>query len=523
MTRPPPLPFWTQDLASVIDRTVVQSPDREALSDSRRRYTYGQLDRAVDQAAARFAALGVAPGERIACCLPNGCDIVIAFLATQRLGAIWVGLNAVLPPAEKARLIAHSGALLLLADEGVLDQLEQHRGDLPSLRRHLLIDPAGEWLGEGPTADAFRRPAIDPHAPAAINYTSGTTGQPKGVVHSQHTMLTPIAAATVEGIWGQGLRRGVVLPLTITNVMVLSPLLAFLYSAPIACGVSAKIEDLAPWGEAEGIEVMSAVPTMVYDLVGVERAPSSLKMIMCGGAPLPPSLARAFHARYGFAPTNSYGLTEAPTMVTDTGRGAAPEGSSGRPAPHIEVKVRDAEGRPAPAGEVGDICLEARTEGPWKDVYRPLLSYWDDAERTRDLAKRPWFVTGDVGRLDDEGWLFVTDRRSDLILRGGANIFPQEIVRVLERHPHVQACAVVGVPDPRLGERTMAFVQPTDPSLGGEPLLTALREACRQELSKYKWPDSWVEVDHMPRNAMGKILLAPLRRRAADLAGVKAV
>jgi acyl-CoA synthetase (AMP-forming)/AMP-acid ligase II len=237
-------------------------------------------------------------------------------------------------------------------------------------------------------------------------------------------------------------------------------------------------------------------------------------MVTCGGAPLPTPLASAFHERYGFAPINTYGLTEAPTIVTDTCVGEAPEGSSGRVAPHLEVTIRDAEGHALSRGEVGEICLQPRAEGPWRDVYRLLLGYWGDAERNAGLGRHPCFATGDMGRFDADGWLFVVDRRSDLILRAGANIYPQEILRILERDPRVQACAVVGAPDERLGERTVAFVQPASPELGGERLLADLRQACRQELAKYKVPDAWVEVADFPRNAMGKIVLATLRRQA---------
>jgi len=512
---PAAIPGGPQDIASILDRAVRESPDAEALADPSRRYSYGELDAAVDRAAALLLKLGAARGLRVAGSAPNGCDIVIAFLATQRIGAVWVGLNRVLPAHEKARLAGHAGAAVLLADASTLAEMAALSGE-PAPWAVCEMDAAGAWLKTAP--EGFTRRAIDPHAVAAINYTSGTTGEPKGILHSQHSLLAPAAAITAFSLAGAPFRRGVILPLTITNVMVVGPLIAFLNGAACICATGAKPAELIDWIERERIEVFSAVPAVVYDLVHAEAPPRGLKALLSGGAPLPLATASLFHERYGFWATNTYGLTEAPTIVTETGaRGEAPAGSSGLPLPHIALTIRDESGRPLPAGAVGEICLEAVADGPWARVYSPTLGYWRDEARSHALAATPWLRTGDVGRLDAEGWLFVEDRKSELILRGGSNVYPQEIARVIEADRRVAACAIVGVPDERLGERSFAFVQPASGIADEDRLIDDLREACRLALPSYKRPDFWGLLPVLPRNPAGKVMLPELRRMARTL------
>ena len=515
VSRPVPLAKGPQDIASILDRPLAEQPTADALADTHRRYTFAELDRALDAAAVRLSGLGVRSGDRVACSVPNGCDIVIAFLATQRLGAIWVGLNRALPVRERVKLLGHSESFVVLGDQAVIRDVADCRHELPALQHLIQIDGDENWFGGA--RESFSRPEIDPDAPAAIMYTSGTTGPPKGVMHSQHSLLTPVAAASAHGLWGATLRRGVVLPLTITNVIVIAPMLALYNGATCVCAASYKADEFVSWLDEEAIEVISTVPTIAYDLVHFARVPASLKVLLTGGAPLPLPIAQAVIRRFGFPPTNTYGLTEAPTIVTDTRGHLAPEGSSGKAAPHIALSIRDPDGRVLNCGEVGEICLEAVDHGPWKGVYSPLVGYWKDSERTLALRETGWLTTGDMGRLDEEGWLYVVDRKSDMVLRGGSNIYPQEIIKVLEEDFRVAACAVVGVPDTRLGERTAAFIQPSAGTTPDDRLFEELKEACKTALASYKCPDFWFEIEEMPRNPGGKIVLPTLRQRAVEL------
>ena len=514
-------PVGPRDVASVLDKPVAEHPEREALADPHRRLTYAALERGVATAAALFTKLGIGPGDRVAASLPNVCDIVVAFLATLRLGGVWVGINAVLSPGEKRHILGHSGTKLLLVDSRGAWVAEELARELPDLTRVLVIDdPArdGDWAGvfAASEAPAHPRPEIDPFAPAAIMYTSGTTGSPKGVVHSQHNMVTLIAAASVAGSMHPDGVRGVVLPLTITNVLILGPLFALWNGRSCICGQSAKADLLIDWSVRERINTFSAVPTIVYDLLQSERdLPRELHM-GSGGAPLPMPIRDAFKARYGYLLDSSYGLTEAPTVVAETRGRDAPAGASGVALPHLTVTIRDADGRVVPSGEVGEICVSAVSEGAWAHIYTPALGYWRDAEKTTALLRGGVMHTGDMGRLDDDGWLYIADRSSELILRGGSYIYPAEVERVLHEHTGVAACALVGKPDARLGMRTVAFVQPKQADADAGKIREELVALCRAELARYKTPDEWIFVAEFPRNAMGKILKPVLRQQLGD-------
>jgi acyl-CoA synthetase (AMP-forming)/AMP-acid ligase II len=230
-----------------------------------------------------------------------------------------------------------------------------------------------------------------------------------------------------------------------------------------------------------------------------------------GGADCPDVFRDLYRARYGTEVTVGYGLTEAPTAVTMSDPAAPPvPGGAGTALPHVRIVIVDDADREVPAGEVGEICVAPRTDGPWAGVYTPMLGYWNQPEATAAALRGGMLHTGDLGCVDAQGELFVRDRRHDLVIRGGANVYPAEVERVLHGDPRVAACAVVGRPDPRLGERVVAFVEPAP----GAMLTTdELADRCRAELAAYKVPEEWHVVEAMPRNAMNKILKRELRDR----------
>ena len=225
-----------QTVAEVLDRVVGEDPERAALVGRNGRYTFGELDLVTNRAAHAFCRLGVKPGDRVAACLANDVDIVIAMLATARIGALWVGINRPLAPREKLYMLADSGAVLFLTLPAHAKEVETDRAEVPNLAHIVVSDAASEAAGSGDASFAGllanapdeSRPSvpIDPFAPAAIAYTSGTTGFPKGATHSQHNMLLPGAFSAATNRYG-GLKLGVVLPLNILNLMVLGPLTAF--------------------------------------------------------------------------------------------------------------------------------------------------------------------------------------------------------------------------------------------------------------------------------------------------------
>jgi acyl-CoA synthetase (AMP-forming)/AMP-acid ligase II len=478
-----------QSIAAVLDRGVREHPDREALVGRSARATYAELDRSANRVANGFVAMGVGIGDRVGACLPNDVSIVVAFLACMRLGAIWVGINRALAPPERQ---------YLLDDAGV----------------SLLLEPDGDWLALLEQGDA-EPPGVevDAFAPAAIAYTSGTTGYPKGAVHSQHNLLLPGAVARARGQYDERDRFGVMLPLTLLNLVALGPLLAYQCGGTCIAIDRVDAPGLAAWIRDERVTAFASVPAILHDLLThPDVRPDDLATLRTpgvGGADCPEAFRTLYRARYGTEVTLGYGLTEAPTAVTMTRPDEPPvPNSSGRSLPHVRVVARGDDGRELRAGEVGELCIEPALEGPFAGVYTPMLGYWNQPDATATALRDGILHTGDLGSLDEAGDVFVADRRNDLIIRGGANVYPAEVERVLHEDPRVGACAVVGQPDERLGERVVAFVQP---AAGAALDVAELRTRCEQNLARYKVPETFEIVDGFERTPMGKIKKGPLR------------
>jgi acyl-CoA synthetase (AMP-forming)/AMP-acid ligase II len=454
----------------------------------------------------------VQPGDRVAACLPNDVEIVIAMLAAARLGALWVGVNRPLAGPEKAYILADSGAAVFLALPEAAEQIERESAQLPELE-HILVSDAerggGRWAQLLEATEDATRPEveIDPFAPAAIAYTSGTTGFPKGAVHSQHNMLLPGALSAAIDRYG-GVSQGVVLPLTILNLMVLGPLTAF--QDRVCCVAMDRIDPLglAEWVREERIGTFCGVPTILHDLLsnpGVKREDlESLVNLEAGGAVVPEEFRRLYRERFGQGVRVGYGMTEAPTAVTWSGTEDSPlPGLCGKAVAYVEIRIEDGDGGLLPAGEVGEICVAPASSGEWKDVYTPMLGYWNKPEASAEALRAGVYRTGDLGFLAEDGNLFIRGRRNELILRGGANIYPAEVERVLEEHPGVAGSAVLGISDERLGERVVAAVE-LEP--GSQVSAEDLLARCRAQLARYKVPSQLVVVETLPRNAMSKVV-----------------
>ena len=508
-------------VAALLDAPLADDPDGLALVGRTGRFTFAELDAVVNRAAGALRALGVGPGDRVAMSLPNDVDLLIGFLGAMRLGAIWLGINRPLAGPEKAYLLADAGVGVLLATPEVGAELDPHRSDLPDLRELVVVDPAAtrdRWREV--VAEADPSPpgvTIDPLAPAAIAYTSGTTGFPKGAVHTQHNMLVPGMVSATTGSATPGGVMGVALPLTILNLIVLGPCLAYQCGHRLVAMDRIDAVGMAEWIAAEGITTFSAVPAMVHDLLTDDRVSddmlASLDAIGVGGADMPDAFRRLYQERFGRRVGTGYGLTEAPTAVTveDVEAPAVP-GSCGRALPQVEIRILGDEDRPLPAGEEGEVCVAPATSGPFADVYRPMLGYWNRPEATADALRDGVLHTGDIGVLDADGNLTIRDRRNDLIIRGGANVYPAEVERVLHDEPAVAAGAVIGVPVERLGGRVVAYVRTAD---GAHTDAEELRPRCRGQLAAYKGPDTVTFVDGFDRTPMGKIRTTTLREQAA--------
>ena len=305
--------------------------------------------------------------------------------------------------------------------------------------------------------------------------------------------------------YGPTLRRGDCAALTILNLQVTSTLLTAQATGTQVVMDRVDPEGIAEWIRNERVNSWFGVPTMLHGLATTELVTpedlATLEDVWTGGADIPEPVRHAFEEKFGRRVHATYGLTEVPTVVSIEQRGSTHRpGSSGRILPHLCVDIRSATASGAPPSD-GEIRIAGRQDGPWADAYRPMLGYHGTPELTEAALGDGWLHTGDLGAIDG-GELYVRGRRTSLILRGGANVYPAEVERVILALPGVMGAAVVGIPDERLGQRVVAAIEV---SPGAEVTDAALTSHCRAALARYKVPEQWV-VRPLPRNAMGKVV-----------------
>ncbi len=314
-------------VARVLDRALAIDPHREALVTRSRRLTYAELDAQADRAAHALVELGIGPGDRVAASLPNEADVVVAFHGAMRLGAVWVGVNRALAPPERRWQLADCGASLLLSDEPL------DAAGIPVLDT-TAWQSAVAAAAEGPVGVT-----VDPYGPAGIAYTSGTTGRPKGAVHSQHNLLVPGAVLVESRGYGPDLRKGDCFPFTILNMAVLTTLLVARAGGTSIVMDRIDAVGVAEWIRAERVTTFNGPPALLYSLAHTDEvAPADLDTldeVWTGGADCPEAIRSAFEAKFGLPVLATYGLTEAPTVVAiDARRGTDHvAGASGRPLP----------------------------------------------------------------------------------------------------------------------------------------------------------------------------------------------
>ncbi|MDZ7676262.1 MAG: AMP-binding protein [Acidimicrobiales bacterium] len=488
MTPPDELPTT---VSRVFDAALRARPDAEALVARSGRWSYTQLDEACARAAGALRDLGVRPGDRVAGSLDNDLGILVAFHGTMRLGAIWVGVNQALAPPEQSFLLADSATSLILSDTAPA-----------ALDTDARVIGSDEWDAAATAAEPARDlPPVDPDAAAALTYTSGTTGRPKGAIHSQRNLLLPGRVLVDTRGWDHTLRKGDSLPLTIVNMQALTSLLTAQAGGTCVIIDTMWADAVSEWIEREAVTVWNGPPALLHSLITSDAVRStalaSLEEVWSGGSALPESLRDRFHERFGKPLIGTYGLSEAPTVVSiDPPGGAHVEGASGQVLPHLDVTLADEQ------DGLGELCLSPATDGPYAGLYTPLLGYWGRPEASEAVLAGGVVHTGDVGFVDDDGWLHVRDRKNLVIIRGGANVYPAEVERVLHTIDGVAGAAVTGIADERLGQRVVAAVE-TDEGVQLDP--ESIRERCGTELARYKVPDRIEVVAALPRNAMGKV------------------
>lgn len=503
------------------------------------RVSYDAQFRAIAMLAADLAASGVGKGDRVVVAMRNLPEWIVAFFATTVLGAIAVPLNAWWTGEELAYGLADSGARVLIADEERWQRIAPLRGTLPTLDRVLVSRAASALDGAERLEDVIGTPhdwaalpagdlpaaALLPDDDATILYTSGTTGKPKGALGTHRNFMTNIlstgyaAARTI-------LRRGDPLPEPTPKVAL--TVIPLFHATALSAGLMGsmagghtiiymrKFEAVRAMEiiEREKVNSTGGVPTIAWQLLEhPERHRydlSSLETIGYGGAPSAPELVRKIAGELKSAPGNGWGMTETTaTVTTHSGEDYINRPESCGPAVAVaDLKIMDADGRhELPAGEVGEL---------WARGPMIVKGYWNKPEATAATFVDGWVRTGDLARLDEEGFCFIVDRAKDMVIRGGENIYSSEVENVLYDHPAVTDCALIGIPHRTLGEEPAAVVHLAPGTSASE---AELQQWVRERLAAFKVPVAIRFCDEMlPRNANGKILKRDLKTYFEDRA-----
>lgn len=479
------------------DRRAARDPGGPAVADAAQVLTNAELLQRVRSVAAQLAWEGVAADDVIGLRLTNRAEFVILLFAAWRIGATVTPVNPALTPAEATRQLQDADARLLVTEDG--------SEPLPGIAS-LAISELRDDLAST-TDDSAADGVVDAaDTLALLIYTSGTTGVPKGVM-LDHANLEAMAEMGRAGLClGTTDHCLLVLPLFHVNGIVVSVL------APLLAGASVTIaERFSPGTFFATVErvrptYFSAVPT-IYNMLAalpddVQPDTSSIRFAVCGAAPASAELLARFEARYGFPLVEGYGLSEATCGSTiNPVEGPRKAGTVGLPFPGQELRIAAADGTPLPQGAVGEVTVS----GP-----NVMRGYLGRPEETVAVLADGWLRTGDVGFVDEDGYLTIVGRSKEMIIRGGENIYPKEIEDVLTSHPDVLEAAVVGMPDETWGEVVAAFLQPRPGRTIDE---ASVNELCAHQLSPYKRPISLTVLDVLPKNAVGKLDKRSLRDR----------
>jgi long-chain acyl-CoA synthetase len=458
-----------------------------------RTWTYGQLSDEADRLASRIAA--EVPGDAVGILLLNSQRFLVSMLAIWKAGKIAVPLNYLLPPQDLG---------FILKDSGMSGLISSHFFDEALSRIRPLFGDAGTILMADDEAFIPRsaKPVETvPVETALFLYTSGTTGRPKGVVLSHRNLVSNVRSCQTAGRFDSTDTFLCLLPFFHTYAITGTFLLPALNGSKMVLVdrfQPAKVLNLV--GE-HGVTCFLAIPSMYRVLAGVEGDfdVSSLRFPISGGEPLPMAVAEAFRARFGVDVYEGYGQTEASPVVSLNVPGARKAGTVGRALPGVEVAVWNEDREPVRPGVVGELMVRGES------VMRGYHRLPDETSRT---ITADWLHTGDLGTMDEEGFIAITGRKKELIISAGENIYPREIEEALVEHPSVREAAVIGIPDEVRGEVPKAFVIPVE----GQTLEQSdLRRFCRERIAAYKVPRVFEIVEDLPRTPSGKVLKRMLK------------
>lgn len=492
---------FVMNLAVMFARSAEKHASKTALCWGDLEISYTALLGQVKHVAARLQKeFGVKPGERVAIWVKNCPEFVPAVFGILSAGGVAVPINNFLKPAEVSYILNDAGAKVLITDA----DLAAHFEVLKVARPSLAIAHIDQITRDDGSDSQFKIDDLRHESElAALLYTSGTTGHPKGAMLTHGNFLHNVASCVAALDVHEDERVVVALPQFHSFMFTVGTLL------PVLCGGGILLlKTLHPFKQVlEEIArhrgtVLPAVPSFFRALLAVpEFGRLPLRLCVSGGAPLPVEVFNEFTRKFPFPLREGYGPTESsPVATVNPIYGVNKPGSIGKPIPNVELSIRDDAGKELPAGETGEICIRGGNV---------MLGYWNQPEETAKALRGGWLYTGDVGFCDAEGYYFITDRKKDMLIVNGINVYPREIEEVIYQFPGVKEAAVVGLPDPRKGEQPVAFVAPAEGQVLDE---RALLQFVRTKLADYKVPKNVVFMPVLPRNATGKVLKTALRQ-----------
>jgi long-chain acyl-CoA synthetase len=516
------------NLARLAERSFERKGDYQAVLFEGRWHRSGELFERTRRLGAGLVALGVQPGERVVVTMANCPEVGVVYQALWRAGAVVTPASFLLSVEELRHVIGDAQAQAVITTAEFAEKVRQAAAGLEHVRFLICAGDAARPRGGSPDGAAasvaleeladVEPAAIVPRSDddlAALLYTGGTTGRAKGVMLT-HANLDFAGAAAHAAAYVPGVNRALMtLPLSHSYGLLVT--LAGLHSPERGVAVLMRWFDpqafLALIAEHR-LQQTAVVPTMLQILLSQPLEDydlSSLRFVASGGAPLAPEIAEQFMRRVpSVSIREGYGLTETAALISTNPVGREKLGSVGLPVPGAEVRILDEQGRQLPTGEVGEVCV--RSPGV-------MRGYWRSPETTAHALRDGWLRTGDLGYLDDEGYLFIVDRKKDLIIRGGFNVYPRDVEDALLEHPAIEAAGVVGRPDERHGEEVVAFVSLRP---GAHDTPEQLVQWARARIGGYKYPREIQIVEEIPLTGVGKVDRKALRARVARLASPRA-
>jgi long-chain acyl-CoA synthetase len=499
-----------ENLARLYEESLQRRGDYPSLFYEDRWHSSGELFERSSRLAGGMIDLGIEPGERVVVCMANCPEVTVSYQALWRAGAVVTPAMFLLAPEDLRHVIADSEASAVITTPEFVDKVREAVDGLACVRHVISTDSessGGDVLSLSDVEQSDPAPIMPRNDDdlAVLLYTGGTTGRAKGVMISHASLnftgQAVQAAAHVDGVT----RHLMTLPLAHAYGILIT--ISGLHTPERPVTVLMRWFDPAAFlalVQEQRVHSAPLVPSMIQMLLAqpVEEFDlSSLRYLGSGAAPLPPEVVDEVRRRLPWVSIRQgYGLSETAALVSTNPAGREKPGSVGLPIPGAEVRILDAEDRPLAPGEPGEICVRSPAV---------MQGYWRAPEATADAIRDGWLHTGDIGYVDDEGYLFIVDRKKDLIIRGGFNVYPRDVEDALLEHPAIVGAGVVGRADERRGEEVVAFVAVSEPDSISEAELV---EWARQRIGGYKYPREVHIVDAIPLTAVGKLDRKALRR-----------